>query len=658
MPEYLAPGVYVEEIECGPKSIEAVGTSTAGFLGVTERGPVKPRLVTSLFHFQRIYGDYLENSNLAYAVEGFFKNGGQRCFVARITAKEDGEAASLKWPDDANTTKNITMSAIGPGEWGNRVCVKIRNGTLAKNAEKNLELFNMTLIYFPKKYANMLEEDGHDNIDNSGKFTFDPTNPFNRNNKTRNDLSSIVVETYDNLSPDPKSADYYKKKINGISNLVIIISDDMHLSDPPARPPNTETKVFQWDAVSPGSADAKALKDFLLWNFGQGLLSWIADIEPTMLMETIEFRKDTNTVRIKRTQNRATVKINGKDSYEFTVKVENDIQIVYSSNLQPLKNGSTKEDLSISDYRGFPKPRPNPHVPRVPDITDVTIDERKIILEQTGLLGFEEVDKINFICAPDEEKVADLSGELIDHCEKLRDRFAILQSRMSDASAIEKLAPERESKYAALYFPWIGVFDPLTNTQKLIPPGGHVMGIYARSDRERGVHKSPANEVVRGAISLQVQLTKEVQGILNARGVNVIRFFPGHGVIVWGARTISTDPLWKYVSVRRLFLFLEESIEQATQWLVFEFESNNERLWSRVIATLTDFLTRVWRDGALKGITPEQAFFVKCDRTTMTQDDIDNGRLVVLIGAAPVKPAEFVIFRIAQTKSGSEIDEL
>jgi uncharacterized protein len=633
--------VYMEDIGVGVKPIEGVSTSTAGFLGVAERGPIKPRLVTNFLDFERIFGNYQENSNLAYAVEGFFKNGGQRCFVGRITAKEDGNPAFLNWSDITNT-KNFTMSAIGPGEWGNRVCVKIENGSLA---EKKLELFKVTFVYFPEKYGDILN-DTLSNIDDSSKFTFDPTNPFNSNNKTRNDLSLIVAESYDNLSPDPKSADYYKKKINGISNLVII-SDEIHTNDSSPRPLNTDTKLFQWDAVSMGSVDSKALKDFLVWNFGQELLSWIASIEPlTPDAETIEFKNDTDSVRLERKENKVTVNINGKNSYEFNVKVENGKQIVYSSNIICFEKGSTKEDLSISDYRGFPRSRPDPNVPT---------DETQEILERTGLLGFEEVDEINFICVPDEENVAGLSGELIDHCEKLKDRFAILQSKMNDASAFEQLFPERESKYAALYFPWINVFDPLTNNQRLIPPGGHVAGVYTRSDIERGVHKAPANEVVRGATSLQVQLTEQEQAILNPRGVNVIRSFPGRGIIVYGARTMSTDSVWKYVNVRRLFLFLEESIEEGTRWTVFE--PNNERLWSRVIATIASFLTRVWRDGALMGTTPEQAFFVKCDRTTITQDDIDNGRLIVLVGIAPVKPAEFVIFRIMQTKSGTEIDE-
>jgi phage tail sheath protein FI len=191
--------------------------------------------------------------------------------------------------------------------------------------------------------------------------------------------------------------------------------------------------------------------------------------------------------------------------------------------------------------------------------------------------------------------------------------------------------------------------------EKEIPPGGHVAGIYARADVERGVHKAPANEVVRGATGLQFQITKGDQDLLNPRGVNCIRDFPGRGIMVWGARTVSSDPLWKYVNVRRLMIFIEESVDQGTQWVVFE--PNDHLLWDRVRQSITDFLTRIWRDGALMGATPEQAFFVKCDASTMSDDDVLNGRLICLIGVAPVRPAEFVIFRITQSRSGSVISE-
>jgi phage tail sheath protein FI len=212
-----------------------------------------------------------------------------------------------------------------------------------------------------------------------------------------------------------------------------------------------------------------------------------------------------------------------------------------------------------------------------------------------------------------------------------------------------------DSKYAAFYYPWITIIDPVTNVNKLIPPGGHVAGVYARSDSERGVHKAPANEVLQGAVDLQINLTKGEQDVLNPRGVNCIRAFVGRGIRIWGARTASSDPSWKYLNVRRLFIFIEKSIDLGTQWVVFE--PNDEKLWARVKQTISQFLVGVWKDGALMGTTQDEAFFVKCDRTTMTQDDIDNGRLIILIGVAPVKPAEFVIFRIAQVAKGSQISE-
>lgn len=209
-----------------------------------------------------------------------------------------------------------------------------------------------------------------------------------------------------------------------------------------------------------------------------------------------------------------------------------------------------------------------------------------------------------------------------------------------------------DSTYAGYYYPWIEVVDPNTGTKEIVPPGGHIAGIYARSDQETGVHKAPANEVVRGAQGLQLNLTKGEQDILNPKGINCIRQFQGRGIRVWGARTTSSDPEWKYLNVRRLFLYLKQSIDEGTQWVVFE--PNDQDLWARVKQTIEQFLRTSWRDGALMGTSADEAFFVECGESTMTQADIDNGRLICEIGVAPVKPAEFVIFRIGQwTGEGS-----
>ncbi|MDD2620758.1 MAG: phage tail sheath subtilisin-like domain-containing protein, partial [Syntrophomonadaceae bacterium] len=209
-----------------------------------------------------------------------------------------------------------------------------------------------------------------------------------------------------------------------------------------------------------------------------------------------------------------------------------------------------------------------------------------------------------------------------------------------------------DSDYAALYHPWLQVFDPLDKRNIFIPPSGSVIGIYARSDTSRGVHKAPANEVVRACVGLDCQYNKGEQDILNPKGVNLIRFFTGQGIRVWGARTASSNSIWKYINVRRLFIFLEQSIKNGSNWVVFE--PNDEKLWARVQRTIYSFLNGVWRTGALMGGTPDEAFFVKVDRSTMSQDDIDNGRLICLIGVSPVKPAEFVIFRITQKTADSE----
>jgi phage tail sheath protein FI len=279
------------------------------------------------------------------------------------------------------------------------------------------------------------------------------------------------------------------------------------------------------------------------------------------------------------------------------------------------------------------------------------------------LAGLEVIDEISLLCVPDHVHPSitpvereDIMNTIVNQCELLKDRFAILQIEGNQGN-VNTIDPLRDTKYAAVYYPWIRVYDPRKRTDLLVPPGGHVTGIIARTDIERGVHKPPANAVVRGIINrdlngnkkpVEFKIVKGQHDILNPKGINVIRDFraDGRGIRVWGARTMSSDPEWKYVNVRRLFLFVEESIEEGTQWVVFE--PNHEPTWAAVTRTITNFLISVWRSGALMGTTQDEAFFVKCDRSTMTKDDIDNGRLICFIGIAPVKPAEFVIFRFSQ----------
>jgi hypothetical protein len=513
MPEYRSPGVYVEEVPSGSMPIEGVGTSTAGFLGETERGPTTPTRIESFADFTRRYGAYahygtdgpLAGTYLAYAVEGFFRNGGTRCYVGRITAEDETATGTLTREEGGETVDVVEVTAVGPGEWGGRVAVSVADAPGADD----------TFGLFVRYWAD--PEDAATAATNWG--TDDPV------------PDPDVEEVYAEVSPTETSPIYYESRVNGSSMLVTV------------------------ERVAAGGADPT---DSPVWLSGS-------------------FPEDS-------------------------------------------------PEVTATDYDGETTPG-----------------------ERTGLAGFAEIDDLNIVCVPDGARTdgdyGDIDGKVEGHCATLGDRFAVLGAR-SDFDIDSHDLPV-SSSFAALYHPWLEVRNPVTGLATPVPPVGHVAGIYARSDTERGVHKAPANEVVRGIVGLSRTVSKADQDGLNPHGVNCIRSFPGRGTRVWGARTLSADPQWKYVNVRRLFLYLEESMDEGTQWAVFE--NNDERLWARVRQSLSNFLTTAWRDGALMGTTPEEAFYVTCDRTTMTQDDIDNGRLIAEVGVAPVKPAEFVVIRITQS---------
>lgn len=526
MPEYLSPGVYVEEISTGPKPIEGVSTSTAGFVGAAERGPEAARFITGWLDYQRWYGGYVpELSFLAYAIRGFFDNGGQRCFISRVVA--DDAAAT------GGVIGSLNIAAIGRGAWGNHIMIKVDDATQA-DAGAGRDWFRVSILYFtnPPNPA--------DFVDPTSSLAADLTNPNRR--------EPDVLEVYDNLS-----------EVSGANSVVTII--------------NTASRLIRvaWDAGGPTRLPNQPFTD---------------------------------------------LGTNGSDSVSAA-------------------------DITAVDYIG--------DADAIPGSPDPALE---LLGRSRGLVAMEAIDEISLLVVPDQvrrnpQDLSPIVTEMINQCERLKDRFAVTSVERG-RSDILTIPPRRDTSYAAFYYPWIEVFDPSTNDTRLVPPSGHITGVYARTDVERGVHKAPANETLRGVRNLEFPVTKQIQDMLNPQGVNCIRDFrsDGRGIRVWGARTQSSDGEWKYINVRRLFLFIEESIDEGTQFVVFE--PNHEPTWARVTRSITNFLIRVWRSGALAGISQDEAFFVKCDRTTMTQDDIDNGRLICYIGIAPVKPAEFVIFRISQ----------
>ncbi len=331
--------------------------------------------------------------------------------------------------------------------------------------------------------------------------------------------------------------------------------------------------------------------------------------------------------------------------------------------------------ITVEEVKGRPVavPRKGSEVTLVrPPSAEISVAAKDYVgdvADRTGFAGLEAIDEITMLCVPDlmaardrglldDEGVLAVQNAMITHCELMADRVAILDTpRGLNAQQVKRWRAEanHDSKYAAVYYPWIKVMDPLEGKPLFMPPSGHMAGIWARNDASRGVHKAPANEVVRGAIALELNLTKGEHDQLNPDGVNCIRAFPGQGIRVWGARTLSSDPEWRYLNVRRLFNYVEKSILSGTNWVVFE--PNDPKLWDSVTRTITMFLRRVWRDGALFGGTPAEAFYVKCDAENNPPENRDAGMLTVEIGIAPVKPAEFVIFRISQFADGAGLEE-
>lgn len=572
MAEYLSPGVYVEEFDSGAKPMEGVSTSTAGFIGLAERGPVEgtPQLVTNFADFKRKYGGYLSENEfgeyrfLAYGVEHFFINGGSRCFIVRV-APEDAVAATGFAP--SKDAPILTFMAKNPGIWGNSL--RVRMTPDSKNKTPILEVISAPE---GKKYRCKNGSGFQPGDIVAYRDTEQDTTTYNRVVKSQDNILEFAEELGDEAVD---TALLPQRFIQSCEFTLEVSYED-------------QVEVYEYASLNPNSASfitkKTAKSDLILVEAG----TIPEDIKPP-----------------------------------FDIVTGGGVEELLVSMLEG-SNGSVAQ-ISAADFMG----------------RDNGAGKR------TGIQAFLDNDMVSLMAVPG---VVDPNVQLtlVAHCENLASRFAVLDMP-KDAKKIDDIVAHRElfdTNYAALYHPWLQVFDPLDKKNMAIPPSGSMLGIYARSDNTRGVHKAPANEVVRACVGLDCDFNKGEQDILNPKGVNLIRSFPGMGIRVWGARTATSDGSWKYINVRRLFIFIEESIKANTNWAVFE--PNDETLWVRVKRTIDVFLTGLWRNGSLAGTSTDEAFFVNVGRDTMTQDDIDNGRLICVIGVAPVKPAEFVIFRISQ----------
>ncbi|MCI8857760.1 MAG: phage tail sheath family protein [Clostridiaceae bacterium] len=580
MEEYLAPGVYVEEFDSGVKAMEGVGTSTAGFIGLAERGPVdgRPTLVTSFADYQRRFGGYLSALEfgayrfLPNSVEQFFTNGGSSLYVMRVVpsdakiASSSGAVPSDSKPAlNSDTVPAVTVQACSPGAWANVMQAVFRRSVRART-----QILSQSGETGKKQYT----------LKNAAGFRTGDLVAFRADGKTAyrivKSVSGTAVTLSDDLPDDPTDNNLVPKKTLEACGVDLqLLCGDLQ-------------EVYERCSLNPEAPD------YLVHALAKSNLAVIK----------LQLNKEAKD---------PLVLLGGEETADY---------------------------MSLSLYGGL-----NGKIENVDAGTFNGVDKGPG--KRSGIEAFQEISDVSIMAVPG-VCIPEVQAKLIAHCEGLANRFAVLDASL-DCTGVDELNTFRsayDTSYAALYAPWVNVYDPLLRRPTFLPPSGSVCGIYARTDIQRGVHKAPANEVVRACTGLSVSYNEAEQGKLNPNGVNLIRALPGQGIRVWGARTCSSDGNWKYLNVRRLFIFLEESIRRNTAWAVFE--PNDENLWSRVKSTIMLFLETQRRNGALMGTTAEQAYYVEIGSTTMSEDDILNGRLICEIGVAPVRPAEFVIFRITQ----------
>ncbi len=679
MPEYLAPGVYVEEIDTAPPPIEGVSTSTVGAVGMTVRGPVDglPRLVTSFNEFRRVFGGYLPEAIgssrfLAHAVQGFFENGGQRIYVKRVPGANNATASTL----DANNVNSLVGG----------VMTFLKKDVLAGATSANLGTLRGIVPGTQLTFTQV-----KNGITTTESVTVTGTTGTDVVNFTGTALQNSYEARYTGVATN----------LNNPGTPVVIKAADPGLWGNSLSVRTSHISQARAEFVGlVESTPASGVFDTVVLSTGAGFYPGaIVEANQGNTKQNLKVQSVSGTSIVVAPTFTASTDLDPDQGFPKTLISTCEFRIV-ASYLDPATNEETTEEFApltldnitpyyyarqindrsgliatndVPDNGGDPLRFPNAQDGRRTGLAggaDGAVPDANAFIgvdngpgQRSGIRALEDIDQVSIVIVPlypdpaiqnmDMTNFLAIQGFMITHCELLKDRFAILDPVPHTSNGLQAITDQRsnfDTRYAALYYPRVFVLDPVTRKEVLIPPSGHMAGIYARTDIQRGVHKAPANEVVRGITRLEVKITKGEQDILNVppNQINVIRDFraQGRGIRVWGARCITSESLWKYVPVRRLFIFLEESLDEGTQWVVFE--PNAPPLWARVRQSISNFLDTVWRNGALFGDTAEQAYFVICDETTMTQDDLDNGRLIILVGVAPVKPAEYVIIRISQ----------
>ncbi len=705
MPEYLAPGVFVEEVSYRAKSIEGVGTSVAAIVGPTRTGPVRgtPEVCTSFADFERMFGDEqdlnfadgVKLNHTALAARAFFDNGGKQLYVSRVTGAGVNAASvtgnsnasftsrfagaqgnytlEIRWRDSENLLRSRNLATLPEGERALLIATNIPSSAKGSSTLADDQ--------FPINVIALIERDGSDyTIVNTAQVTANvgEVDEAVLDSATAADLTQLVIADIPGGARLTQVTS--KQPVSGSTPAdgeaaVLTLSAESDLSD--------FTGQNHWgDASTLFGTLNQAGTEVVL----SAALNSSVTTDTTLNLSALAAAPGITGVIVQRSMD-IEVRSGGADgdivysyfdislaggaSNSLTARMPASPSKRYDALTSPIQ-ASVVSPANLSDdlvamfdpghLAGSALTGPR-YIITLSTGADgdapVTADyagETDEINGSTGFAALENVEDIAIIMAP----AASASGttthqgvvlETQKHCAKMRYRIGIVDA--SEGMSLSEVRDFRslfDDSRLALYYPWVNTTDPTRQRDTInLPPAGFIAGIYADTDVQRGVHKAPANVVVRGALRFAQDINRFQQELLNPNGVNCLRTLPGRGNRVWGGRTLSSDPEWKYVNVRRYFLFLERSIEKSTQWAVFE--PNAEALWANVRTAVEDFLYNEWRNGHLLGTSPKEAYFVRCDRSTMTQNDLDNGRLVCQIGVSPIRPAEFVIFRIGQTTS-------
>jgi uncharacterized protein len=659
------PGVYIEEFTPGPP-IEGVGTSTVAFVGTSPRGPVlRPTRLHSWEAFQARFGDFITEqpaSYLAPAVYGFFLNGGTDCFILRASTAAHSHADLLS-RRGGSTEPVLVAEAIEEGVEGDSIGVEVMDSSLLDDA---LGSSAQTLDVHVAKSgldAALPTGAGADRktitVKNNAAFQvgelvlIDATGDTAREGviESKQGTKTIVLaapvpgtDTYAN-NGSLRSADLYQ----GQREIRVDLPADFRLDQ--ALPRGATVRVKKGATEDIRTVETTSTRTG--WGtvtLTQGLGHKYALTGAAPTVASLEFdlvvTKGGSTTREEFTF----LSMNAEHPNYWGAVVRSDFITLREPDAPP-RNPD-------------PDPRPKAEAKNLEKGKD---DDRAAAWSNLESDPSDELAKldahgdIDIVCIPGATATAQQA--LVAYCQRTQDRFAILDSiRGSEptngvATHVDGVRGDSLG-FAALYYPWILARNPKTNRNEYWPPSGHIAGVYARTDARSGVHTAPANANLRGALGLERLLSDAEQGPLNLTGVNVLRVFPGQSQpIVWGARTTTTkNRYWQYVNIRRLFLFLEKSIEQNIQWAVFQ--PNNLALWQQLKRVISDFLTKVWRDGALFGATAKEAFYVRIDEALNPESERALGRLHIEIGVAPAYPAEFIVVRIGIWQGGSEVSEV